>query len=54
MPLWCIGHVLGRTELQILTEEWFKRIPRFELAEQEKTGYRLGTVMSLENLALRW
>ncbi len=53
-PHLCIGHVLGRTELQILTEEWVKRIPRFELGEQENTGYRLGTVMSLENLALRW
>lgn len=51
-PHLCIGHVLGRTELRILVEEWFKRIPTFRLAESEPHRFRLGTVMALENLPL--
>lgn len=53
-PHLCIGHVLGRTELRILTEEWFKRIQSFDLVPGEKHHFRVGTVMALENLPLRW
>lgn len=53
-PHLCIGHFLGRTELRILTEEWFKRIPAFELVEGQVRHHRAGTVMALENLPLRW
>jgi cytochrome P450 len=52
-PHLCVGHVLGRTELRILTEEWFKRIPRFSLSDAQEHKFRLGTVMALENLPLR-
>lgn len=52
-PHLCIGHVLGRTEIRILTEEWVRRIPSFELAPGER-GFRLGTVMALEDLPIRW
>ena len=53
-PHLCIGHVLGRTELKILTEEWFKRITSFEAVPDVPHHYRVGTVMALENLPLRW
>lgn len=53
-PHLCIGHVLGRTELRILTEEWFKRIKSFELVPDEVHHFRVGTVMALENLPIRW
>ena len=53
-PHLCIGHVLGRTELRILTEEWFKRVRSFELVPGEAHHFRVGTVMALENLPIRW
>lgn len=52
-PHLCVGHVLGRTEIRILAESWFRRIPAFHLAEGER-GFRMGTVMALENLPLAW
>ena len=53
-PHLCIGHVLGRAELRILTEEWFKRIPAFTATAGERHTFRLGTVMALESLPLEW
>lgn len=53
-PHLCIGHVLGRAELRILTEEWIKRIPSFNAVGGEKHAFRTGTVMALENLPLEW
>jgi cytochrome P450 len=53
-PHLCVGHVLGRAELRILTEEWVKRIPTFAAEPGERHTFRLGTVMALENLPLRW
>lgn len=53
-PHLCIGHVLGRAELRILTEEWFKRIPSFTATVGERRSFRTGLVMALENLPLEW
>ena len=53
-PHLCIGHVLGRAELRILTEEWVKRIPAFTASPGERLAFRMGTVMALENLPLEW
>ena len=53
-PHLCIGHVLGRTELRILTEEWFKRIPAFAATAGERHAFRTGSVMALDNLPLEW
>ena len=53
-PHLCVGHVLGRAELRILTEEWVKRIPRFRAVPDEKHGFRIGTVMALESLPIEW
>lgn len=53
-PHLCVGHVLGRAELRILTEEWVKRIPSFRATPGEKHAFRIGTVMALETLPLEW
>jgi cytochrome P450 len=53
-PHLCVGHVLGRAELRILAEEWFKRIPSFRPVPGERHGFRIGTVMALESLPLEW
>jgi cytochrome P450 len=53
-PHLCVGHVLGRAELRILTEEWVKRIPAFRATPGERHAFRIGTVMALETLPLEW
>lgn len=53
-PHLCIGHVLGRAELRILTEEWVRRIPSFEAVPGETHAFRMGSVMALERLPLQW
>ncbi|WP_422059665.1 cytochrome P450 [Sphingopyxis sp.] len=53
-PHLCVGHVLGRAELRILTEEWIKRIPSFQATPGERHAFRIGTVMALESLPLEW
>jgi cytochrome P450 len=53
-PHLCVGHVLGRAEIRILTEEWFKRVPAFSPKAGERHGFRIGTVMALENLPIEW
>ncbi|CAN5257219.1 cytochrome P450 [soil metagenome] len=53
-PHLCVGHVLGRAELRILTEEWFKRVPSFTATPGERHAFRMGTVMALESLPLQW
>lgn len=51
-PHLCIGHVLGRAEIKVLTEEWFKRVSTFRLAESSPRPFRTGTVMALEALPI--
>lgn len=53
-PHLCVGHVLGRAELRILTEEWMRRIPSFRAVPGERHAFRIGTVMALETLPLEW
>lgn len=53
-PHLCIGHVLGRAELKILTEEWVKRIPAFGATPNRAHDFRIGTVMAIDTLPLEW
>ncbi|MET0988620.1 MAG: cytochrome P450 [Steroidobacteraceae bacterium] len=53
-PHLCLGHNLARSEFRILMEEWFKRIPRFQLRPDFKPTFRAGFVVALEALPLEW
>jgi cytochrome P450 len=53
-PHLCVGHILARTEIRILTEEWLKRIPSFEAVPGAHHGFRTGPVTAIESLPLRW
>ena len=53
-PHLCVGHVLARAEIRILTEEWVRRIPSFRLVPGAPHRVRAGTVMAIENLPLEW
>ena len=53
-PHLCIGSLLARLELRVLTEEWLKRIPSFTLKPNVEYAVRLGTVMGIMNLPLQW
>lgn len=53
-PHLCLGHILARAEIRILSEEWFKRIPYFRAKPGAKHGFRIGTVHALEALPLEW
>jgi cytochrome P450 len=53
-PHLCVGHILGRAELRILTEEWVKRVPAFRATPGERHGFRIGTVMALDTLPIEW
>jgi len=50
----CPGAILGRTELVITLQEWLKRIPDFELADDSNLTTNGGIVASMPALSLRW
>ena len=49
----CVGANLARSELSIFLEEWLKRIPDFELAE-EPVEFQAGVNISYNRLMLKW
>jgi cytochrome P450 len=53
-PHLCIGHILARTEIRVLTEEWLKRVPAFSPAPGERHGFRIGTVTAIKSLPIQW
>ncbi|WP_068876449.1 MULTISPECIES: cytochrome P450 [unclassified Phenylobacterium] len=53
-PHLCIGHILARAEIRVLTEEWLKRAPAFGVEPGARSGYRIGTVTAIQSLPLRW
>jgi len=50
----CAGSHLARIELQILYEEWLKRIPSFRMAPDRKERYHAANVLSIDYLPLVW
>ena len=46
--------MLGRAEIRILTEAWFRRVKSFELVPGAPRHFRTGTVMALDTLPIRW
>jgi cytochrome P450 len=53
-PHLCVGHILARAEMRILTEAWFKRVPSFSAKPGIGHRFRLGTVNALESLPIQW
>jgi cytochrome P450 len=51
-PHLCLGHVLARTEMRILTEEWVKRVPSFKATPGVRHGFRIGTVTAILSLPI--
>lgn len=49
----CVGANLARSELTIFIEEWLKRIPEFELADDD-IAFQPGVNISYNHLRLRW
>lgn len=49
----CVGANLARSELTIFLEEWLKRIPDFELADEELT-FQAGVNISYRSVPLKW
>lgn len=53
-PHVCLGNILARAEMRIFTEEWVKRVPRFQIARGTQPEWRAGLVMALMHLPLEW
>lgn len=53
-PHRCVGSTLARVEMRIFLEEWFKRIPDFQIAEGETPRMVTGSVNSVKYLPLSW
>jgi cytochrome P450 len=51
-PHRCLGSHLARQEMVVVLEEWHKRIPNYELAEQAKEHG--GQIFGLDSLNLTW
>ena len=50
----CPGKNLARVELRIAIEEWLKRIPDFEVADESQLSFSSGIVGVVNELRLRW
>jgi cytochrome P450 len=50
----CPGKNLARVELRIAIEEWLKRIPDFDVAENSHVSFSSGIVGVVNELNLRW
>ena len=53
-PHLCLGHFLARAEMRVFFEEWTRRIPRFDVAPGFTPDYRVGFVMAIPSLPLKW
>lgn len=53
-PHTCIGNLLARLEMRILTEEWLRRIPRFQRSAGKRPEWRSGGVAALSKVYLQW
>ena len=50
----CPGQFLARMEMRVFLEEWFDRIPSFELEPGQTLRHRGGIVGGCEPFTLRW
>ena len=50
----CLGSNLARMEIKVALEEWFRRIPEFELTDPSLVSWSGGQVRGPRNIPLRW
>ena len=50
----CLGSNLARMEIKVALEEWFRRIPEFELADPNMVSWSVGQVRGPRDVPLRW
>lgn len=53
-PHRCAGALLARMEIRVFLEEWFKRIPDFELKPGEQPRFEAGMVNCVTRVPLVW
>jgi cytochrome P450 len=53
-PHTCVGNILARMEMRIITEEWFKRISRFRLANGSQAHWHTGGVFAISGFEIEW
>ena len=53
-PHRCPGALLARTEMRIAIEEWLKRIPEFQIADEARSTYAGGITASMDKVKFVW
>ncbi|BBU21127.1 cytochrome P450 [Mycobacterium xenopi] len=53
-PHRCLGSHLARQEMTVALQEWHRRIPDYEIADESVVSEHTGGVYSLDRLPLRW
>ena len=50
----CLGAQLARLELRVLLQEWFKRIPDFQIQDGAEVVVKSGRINAVSELPLQW
>jgi hypothetical protein len=50
----CLGSNLARMEMKVALEEWFRRIPEFELTDPNVVTWSGGQVRGPRHIPLHW
>jgi cytochrome P450 len=53
-PHRCLGSHLARVELEVVLEEWHRRIPEYRISDVSAVRERPGTITNLTQLPLAW
>lgn len=53
-PHICVGNILARTEMRVLAEEWFRRIPAFRLTPGSHAHWHTGGVFAISGFEIEW
>lgn len=50
----CLGSNLARMEIRVALEEWFARIPEFELVDAETVTWSVGQIRGPRTIPIKW
>jgi len=50
----CLGSNLARMEIKVALEEWFARIPEFELVDAETVTWSVGQIRGPRTIPINW